>query len=112
MSLEMNVDLGIWEKLRRLVLLLLFVAAVLAIIVWYLPLVKYNERVRQKLMIKNLQVRQEEERSKQLEGTIRAIRTDPRALERLAREKLGYIKPGETRIQFEPPLTNSPPRQH
>ena len=64
--------------------------------------------MRQEIMRRQLQVRQEEERSRQLEGAIRALRTDPKAVERLAREKLGYIKPGETRIQFEPPVTNSP----
>jgi cell division protein FtsB len=99
----MNVDLGIWDKLRRLVVLLLFAAAVLAVIVWYLPLVQYNERMRHEILRMNVQVRQEEERTRQLEGAIRALRTDPRAVERLAREKFGFVKPGETRIQFEPP---------
>ena len=103
----MNVDLGIWDKLRRLVVLLLLASAVLAVIVWYLPLVRYNERMRQEIMKKNLQVRREEERSRQLDGAIRSLQTNPRTLERLAREKLGYIKPGETRIQFEPAVTNS-----
>lgn len=104
----MNVDLGIWEKLRRLVLLLLFVAALLAVIVWYLPLIRHNEKMRQEILRRNLQVKHEEERSKQLEATIRALRNDPRAIERLAREKLGYVKPGETRIQFEQAVTNYP----
>jgi cell division protein FtsB len=99
----MNVDLGIWEKLRRLVVFLLFVAGLMAVIVWYLPLIRHNERVRQEIMRKTVHLRQEEDHSRQLESAIRALRTDPRALERLAREKLGYIKPGETRIQFEPP---------
>jgi cell division protein FtsB len=106
-----NVDLGIWEKLRRLVVFLLFIAAVLAIVVWYLPLIRYNERMRQEIMRRNLQVKQEEERSRQLESSIRSLRSDPRAIERLAREKLSYIKPGETRIQFEPAVTNGPARR-
>ncbi|MFO1500960.1 MAG: septum formation initiator family protein [Verrucomicrobiota bacterium] len=103
----MHVDLGIWERLRRVVVFLLFIAGVLAVIVWYLPLIRQNERMRQEIFKKNLQVKQEEERGRQMENTIRALRTDPRAVERLAREKLGYIKPGETRIQFEPGTTNS-----
>jgi cell division protein FtsB len=98
----MNVNLGIWDKLRRVVVFLLFISAVTAIVVWYLPLVLENERFRQRLLQKTVQVRQEEERSRQLENAIRSLKTDPRAVERIAREKLGYIKPGETRIQFEP----------
>jgi cell division protein FtsB len=102
----MNVDLGIWDKLRTGVIILLFAAGLLAVILWYLPLVQLNERMRQEIARKEVQVRQEEERSRHLDGAIRALRTDPRAVERLAREKLGYIKPGETRIQFEPAATN------
>lgn len=99
----MNVDLGIWDRLSRVVVFLLFVAAVLAVAVWYLPLIRQNERVRQQILIKDQQIRQEEERGKQYEAAIRALRTDPKAVERLAREKFGFIKPGETRIQFEAP---------
>jgi cell division protein FtsB len=102
----MNVDLGIWAKMSRLVVLLLFVAGVVGIAVWYLPLIDKNERYRQRILQKSMEIRQEEERGRQLEAAIKALRTDPRAVERLAREKLGYIKPGETRIQFDPPAAN------
>jgi cell division protein FtsB len=102
----MNVDLCIWDKLRRMVVFLLFIAAVLAVIVWYLPLIRQNERMREAILRRSVQVRQEEEHTRQLEASIRAMRNDPRMIERLAREKLGYIKPGETRIQFEPAVTN------
>jgi cell division protein FtsB len=30
------------------------------------------------------------------------LRNDPKTIERLAREKLGYAKPDETIIRFEP----------
>jgi|ERR1051325_9955904 cell division protein FtsB len=103
----MNVDLCIWDKLRRMLVLLLFLAAVLAVIVWYLPLIRQNERMREAILRRHGQLRQEQERTRQLETSIRAMRTDSRTIERLAREKLGYIKPGETRIQFEPAVTNA-----
>jgi cell division protein FtsB len=99
----MNVDLGIWARLSRLVVLLLFLAGVVGIAVWYWPLIQENERYRQEILQKNLEIRQEEERGRQLEAAIKALRTDPRAVERMAREKLGYIRPGETRIQFDQP---------
>jgi cell division protein FtsB len=105
----MNVDLGVWDRLRTAVILLLFVACVLGVILWYRPLVDQNERMRQEIMFMQMRIQQEEERGKQMEAAIRALRTDPRAVERVAREKLGFIKPGETRIQFEPLMTNTPP---
>jgi cell division protein FtsB len=106
----MNVDLGIWDKLRRLVVLLLFVAALLGVIVWYLPLINQNEHVRQAILEKEFQIRQEEARGRQLDSAIRALRNEPRAVERAVREKLGYIKPGETRFQFEPASASRSPQ--
>jgi cell division protein FtsB len=102
----MNVDLGIWDKLRAVILFLLFLAAVLGVVVWYLPLVRQNEATRREILKKEVEVKRAEEQGRQLESSIRAVRTDPRAVERLAREKLGYVKPGEVRIQFEAPPTN------
>ncbi len=103
----MNVDLGVWDRLRTAVILLLFAGCILGVVLWYRPLVELNERYRQEIMRKTLMIQHEEERGKQMETAIRALRTDPRAVERVAREKLGYVKPGETRIQFEPLATNS-----
>lgn len=97
----MNVDLGIWDKLTRIVVCLLFAAAVMGVVVWYLPLIKTNERQRKEILRLNNEIKQQEELSRQLENTINAIRNDPRTVERLARERLGYAKPGETVIRFE-----------
>jgi cell division protein FtsB len=43
-----------------------------------------------------------------LKASIDALRNDPKAVERLAREQLGYAKPGETVVRFEPAGTNRP----
>ena len=99
----MNVDLGIWGKLTRVVIFLLFVAIVLAVAVWYLPLIKQNERMRKVVLQLDTQIAKADERNRQLKTSIEALRFDPRAVERLARERLGYAKPGETVIRFEEP---------
>lgn len=39
-------------------------------------------------------------REQELTRQIRALRSDPAAIERLARERLGLVKPGETVIQL------------
>jgi cell division protein FtsB len=98
-----NVDLGIWGKLTRVVIFLLFVAIVLAVAVWYLPLIKQNERMRKVVLQLDTQIAKADERNRQLKTSIEALRFDPRAVERLARERLGYAKPGETVIRFEEP---------
>lgn len=103
----MNVNLGIWDKLTRLVILLLFVAFFLIVAVWYLPLIRQNERMRAEIMRFDAQVQKQEETARQLRASIEALRYDPKAVERVAREQLGYAKPGETMIRFEAATTNA-----
>jgi cell division protein FtsB len=103
----MNVDLGIWDKLTKLAILLFFVALLLVLALWYLPLIQQNERLRKQILHLDTQTQKEAEAGKQLKGSIEALRKDPKAVERLARETLGYAKPGETVIRFECPTTNS-----
>ena len=104
----MNVNLGIWDKLTRLMVLFLLLAALLGIALWYLPLIQRNERMRKEILMLDAENKKEEERQKQLKASIVAMR-DPRTIERLAREKLSYGKTGETIIRFEAPATNSFP---
>jgi cell division protein FtsB len=100
-----HVNLGIWDKLNRVAIFLLFVAGLLGVTVWYLPLIKQNERMRQQLFQTDLKVKQEEERAKSLRAAVEAAKNDPRTIERTARANLGYAKPGEVVIRFETPAT-------
>jgi len=104
----MNVDLGIWHKLSRLMAVLIFLAAILAVVIWYIPLMRQNERYRKEIQTLQGQIRREEQAGRQLENQIKALRDDPKTLERMAREKLGYAKSNETVLYFEPRVTNSP----
>jgi len=102
----MKVDLGIWDKLTRLVIFLLFIAGLLGLAIWYLPLIKQNERWRKEILRFDVQIKKEQETGRQLQAAIKSLRTDSKAVERLARETFGYAKPGETVIRFEEPITN------
>lgn len=94
---------GIWEKLTRLVLFLLFIAGLLIVAVWYLPLIKKNERMRQQILRLDAQIQKETQVARQLKTSIDSLRNDPKAIERQVRERLGYARPGETVIRYEPP---------
>ena len=102
----MNVDLGIWKTLTRVVMFLILVAVLLGIVFWYLPLIQQNERMRKEVLRLEAQVQRDEATNKVLKAYIEALRNDSKAVERLARERLGYAKPGETVIRFEGTLTN------
>jgi cell division protein FtsB len=104
-----NVNLGIWSVLTKVAAGLVIVALLLLIGMKFLPLLQQNERMRADIMRLQTQLQIEEAKSKQLQAQIDELRNDPNAVERLAREKLGYAKPGETVIHFEP-ATNAPPR--
>ena len=106
----MNVDLGIWSKLTKVVVGLVVLAFLLLIGMCYLPLIHQNERMRSEILRLDTQLQKEEEKSRQLKAQIEALRNDPQTIERLAREKLGYAKPDETVVRFEPSVTNNLPR--
>ncbi|MGD0743623.1 MAG: septum formation initiator family protein [Verrucomicrobiota bacterium] len=106
----MNVDLGIWSKLTKMVAWLLLLAGLLLVGVWYLPLIQQNERMQRVNLQLEQQLEAEKEKSKELQSQIDALRNDPKTVERLTREKLGYARPGETVVRFESPATNAPAR--
>jgi cell division protein FtsB len=106
----MNVDLGIWGKLTNVVVFLLVVAVLLGVGLWYLPLIKQNERMRREILRLETRIQEEKEINRQLKASAEILQNDPKALERLARERLGYARPDEKVIIFEQPITNQLPR--
>ena len=105
---ERRIDTGIWDKLTKAVVFLLVIAALHAVAVWYLPLIKQNERMRSEILRLQQNVATEEETARQIKVQIEALRNDPETVERYAREKLGLARPGETVIRFERPDSNAP----
>jgi len=97
----MRVDLGIWDKLSRVVIFLLFVAGAIGLVVRHLPLIEKNERLRKRILFLESQIQREEETARHTRAAIDALCHDPRAVERLVRERWGFAKPGETVIIFE-----------
>ena len=102
----MKVDLGIWGKLTWVVTVLALLAGLTLVVGWYLPLINKNERMRHEIFKLSEKIQQEEETSKKLKASIDALQHDPKTVERLTREKLGYAKPGETVIRFEESASN------
>jgi cell division protein FtsB len=95
-----NVNLGIWSRLTGIVLVLVVIAILLLIGTCYLPVIRENERMEAQILKLEAKVQAEEEKSKNLQSQIDALQTDPKTVERLTREKLGYAKPDETVIYF------------
>ena len=92
-----------WHRLSQLVIALIVAACLLGVFFWYLPVFEQNKYMRQQILVLENQIRVEEQRKVEFETAIRNLRDDPKTVERMARERLGYAKPGETVIYFEPP---------
>ena len=87
---------------------LCLLAGLVAIGVWYLPLIRQNERMRSEVLRLDREVAKEAETRKQLNASVESLNNDPKAVERLVRESIGLAKPGETVIRFEEASTNLP----
>jgi len=105
----MSVDLGIWSKLTRVVMVLLVVAGILGVAVWYWPVIQKNERMRKEILRIEQDIKKLEEANRKAKSDADAIERDPKTVERLARESLGYAKTNESVIRFESPTTNQTP---
>ncbi len=103
----MKVDLGIWSKLTQVVVVLVVLAILILIGLTYLPLIHKNERMRAELDRLDTELQKQQELSKELKAQIDALANDPKTVERLAREKLGYAKPDETVVHFETPASSN-----
>ena len=107
----MNINLGIWDKLSKLMVFLLFVAGVLGLFYWYLPLIQENQRYRRELLLLDTRITEQEKLRGQLKAANDSLQNDPRAVERLAREKLSLAKTNEMVVRFEPVADRNAPRR-
>jgi cell division protein FtsB len=103
----MLAEANVWDQLTRVVKLLLFIAYLLVVAVWYLPLIHTNERLRKEMLRNEGRIAKQAQTFKQLRAATETLQHNPKAMERLGRERLGYGKPGETIIRFEAPVTTN-----
>ena len=97
----MNVSV-FWDKLSKVTLFLLVVALLLFAFLQYLPLIRTNQNYRKELLAVDARVAEQGRLERQLRASIESLQNDPKAIERLAREKLGWARTNEMVIRFEP----------
>lgn len=92
---------GIWNLLTWVAMGVFLVAGGIVVSLWYMPVIKKNEGMRRQIIELEDRIAYEQKVARQLKSSIDALQTDPDVIERMAREKLGYAKPGETVVRFE-----------
>ncbi len=89
-----------------------WVALAILACVWigslFVPQVRQYREYQQKKAALQEDIRLEEQMLKHLKDQQEKLRSDPRFVEKIAREEIGYAKPGETVFKFvdEEPRTN------
>ena len=102
-----------WVMIYRIGWITLAVLVVIAVTAMFEPKFKQYRELRRKEAALQDEIRLEEEMVKHLKNQQERLRSDPRFVEKLAREELGYAKPGETVFRFtddEAPQSNGPSR--
>ena len=79
----MNVDVGIWSKLTKIVVGLIVAAGLVAITLVYLPQIQKNERYRKEIMRLDEQIQKADALAKQTREQIESMR-NPEVVARLA----------------------------
>ena len=105
----MQVQLSIWGKLTRLVLTLLFIATLAGVFFWYLPLIQKNQNYRRRLLALESELAQQEKVNRLLKGSIESMQNDPKTVERMAREKLGWSRTNEMVVRFKAAADSTAP---
>ena len=93
---------SLFSRAAWVLLMLLFLAAIILDAFFSESgIIKIWELEREHLQLSS-EVKELERRNFELEALIRALRDDPEAIEREAREELGYSRPGEDIFLFPP----------
>ncbi len=97
----MSGDYDKWNKLTRILMWVTAIATVVVVFLIFTPLFLHAEKLRRENFALDSQIQQLRESNTKLEAEILALQTDPRAVEKAARENLGLAKPHETIYRFQ-----------
>lgn len=94
--------------LNKVLYLLVFVAAFILLVCWFLPLVREQQRQQHALQVLKQQVEQEKVSYNKQTKKLALLQNDPAYIELLARDKLDLMKPGETIFRMDPSPGSTP----
>lgn len=97
------------DFLSRIVIFTLVGAALVAVFVWYFPLIKKNQLLRKKIAGQDGQIQELQVQIASLTRQLELFYGDSNTVERLTRENLGYGRKGEYIFRFESKKDASPP---
>lgn len=99
--------MNFWLTLYRIASAIFMVVVIIAVISAFLPKIRQNQERQRKITVLEEENRRKEEVVKTLRKQQDQLATDPKYVERLAREELGKAKSGETIYRFTGRKTNA-----
>ena len=101
--------MNFWVFIYRVALVAVGILVVIGVIFMFLPQIEQQRELQRKEAQLQEEVRLEEELLQHLKRQQERLRSDPRFVEKIAREEFGLAKPGETVFKFvdeEPQTAN------
>lgn len=98
----------LWLTLYRIASVIFVVVVIIAVISAFLPKIRQNQERQRQITALEEENRRKEEAVKALRKQQDQFATDPKYVERLAREELGKAKSGETIYRFNGRKTKEP----
>ena len=92
----------VWQRLNRILRLLLFIAGWLVIISLFVPPYKKMQAARAEIDGLQTQVNEQKTVLSRQTREVNLLKTDPTYLETIARDRLDLMKEGETIFRLEP----------
>ncbi len=89
------------DFISRVVLITLVVAGVVAVFVWYFPLIQKNQNLRREIAAQEVRLDSLQQEITAMSRQLELFARNSNTVERLIRENLGYSRPGETVVRFE-----------
>lgn len=99
MNAPVKVDLGVWSWLRWLVVWLLVAAALVGLVVWFVPLIKDHRAHQSRLYQVRQEILQEQQLTNSLTAQILSFNR-PETIEWLARTLANHARTNEVVFQF------------
>ena len=95
--------MNVWKFTQRICLIAIFLLLMLIVWQFYKPLFVQQKELRAKEEWVQQDIQREAEKLRMLKLNQEKLQEDPRFIEKIAREDLGYAKPGETVFRFVDP---------
>jgi cell division protein DivIC len=92
--------MNFWKFIHRICLILIVALVVAIVLRLFVPLLEKQKEMRAREAALRQDIQKDAEQLRMLKLKQEKLQEDPRYIEKIAREDLGYAKPGETVFRF------------